>query len=76
MGPESTNVCQCYQICAVLKALIGGAIHRYQAIWDANLSTENWVFILVDAKNASNKIDCILMLWKVFHLWPSGARFF
>ena len=32
-------------------------------------------FILVDTKNAFDKINHIVMLWTVCHLWPSGARF-
>ena len=36
---------------------------------------ENWGFLLVGAKNAFNEINRVGMLWTVFHLWPSGARF-
>ena len=53
-GPESTNACQDDQLCARLKAVIDGAVHRVQYIWDAKLSTENWGFLLVDAQNAFN----------------------
>ena len=75
-GPESTNACQDDQLCARLKAVIDGAVHRVQYIWDANLSTENWGFLLVDAQNAFNEINRIEMLWKVLHLWPSRDHFF
>ena len=40
------------------------------------MSTEEWDFLLVDEKNAVNKIDRVGMLWTVRHLWPSEARFF
>ena len=37
-GPETINACQDDDICAVLKAGIGGAVQGVQAIWDNNLS--------------------------------------
>ena len=43
-GPEATMECQDGQLCAGLKALIGGAIHWVQALWDENLSMEEWGF--------------------------------
>ena len=75
IGPEATNACQYEQIYARLEAVIDGDVHCIQAIWDANSSTENWGFLLVKAKSASNEITCVGMPWTVFHLWPSGARF-
>ena len=75
MGPEATNTWQDDHLCAVLKAGIGGAVHGYQDIWDANLSTENWWFLLMDAKNAFNEINHIGMLWTVRHLWLSEVHF-
>ena len=68
--------CQYEQLCAGLKAGIDGAIHRVQAVWDENLSTEEWGFLLVDANNAFNKINRFGILWTVRHVWPSGDRFF
>ena len=49
-GPESDMACQDGQVRARLKALIDGALHRVQAIWGEKLTTEDWVFILVDEK--------------------------
>ena len=43
-GLEATMACQDDHLCAVLKAVIG-------------LSTKEWYFLLVDAKNALNEID-------------------
>ena len=54
--------CQYDQLCARLKAVIYGAIHRVQALWDENSSTEEWGVLLIDAKNALNKINLIGML--------------
>ena len=56
MGPEATMACQDEHLCARLKAGINGAIHRFQALWDKNSSTEEWGFWIADAKNAFNKI--------------------
>ena len=67
--------CQYDQLCARLKALIDGLVHSVQALWDENLTTENWVFLLVDAKNAFNDINRVRMMWIFRHLWLSGARF-
>ena len=70
-GPEAINACQYDQVCANLEAEIDGYIYGVQAIWDAKFSTENWVFLLVGAKNAFKKINRIGMLWTNLHLWPS-----
>ena len=67
--------CQDDQLCAVLKAVIDSTVHISQAIWDENLTTENWGFLLVDADNAFKNIIWFGMLWKIKHLWPSGAWF-
>ena len=42
--PESTMACQDDHLCAVLKAVIDGAVHWVQSLWDENLTTEDWVF--------------------------------
>ena len=70
-GPEAKKVCQDDQICARLKAGTDGNIYWVQAIWDTNHTTEYWICILVDKKNALNKINRIRMLWKFCNLWPS-----
>ena len=74
-GTEATTAGQDDPLCDGLKAGIDDAIHGVQALWDENLSTEEWGFILVDAKNAFNDINCTGMLWTVRHLWPSGSCF-
>ena len=76
MGPEATMAFQDNQLCAGLKAGIDGVIHGVQALWDENSSMDEWVFLLVNAKNAFNEINRVGMLWTVRHLWPYGACFF
>ena len=65
--PEATMACQDYHLCDGLKAGITSSIHRVQALWDKNSTTENWGFFLVDAKNAFKKIYRVVMLWRVRH---------
>ena len=67
-GSEATHTFKYDQLRAVLKAGISGAVHGVKFIWDANSTEENWYFLLVDAKNTLNKINCIRMLWMVCHL--------
>ena len=74
-GPESPIACQYEQLCAGLKAGIDGAFRGVLSIWDTELTTEDWGFLLLDTKKALNEINGIGMLWTVRHLWPSGARF-
>ena len=53
-GPEATMACQDEHLCAGLKAGIDGAVHGVQAIWDKNLTMEDWRLLPVDAKSAYN----------------------
>ena len=71
-GPETTIA---FQLCAGLKAAIDGAVHRVQAIWYGNSTTDDWGFLLVDENNVFRNIHRVGMLWTVRHLWPSGDRF-
>ena len=59
IGPESTSACQDDQLCAGLKVGIDGVFHGAQPILDTNSTTEDWVFLLVDEKNAFNDINKI-----------------
>ena len=40
-GPEATNMCQGCQLCAEIKAIIGGTVNGLQAIWDTKSTTED-----------------------------------
>ena len=73
MGPEATSACQDDHFCSGIKSGIYGTFHKVQVICDTRSTTEDWEFLVTDAKNAFNKISYIEMLWKVFHLWKSGA---
>ena len=73
-GPEATMACQDDQMCAGIRVVIDGVIHRVQALWDKKSTMEDWGFLLVDAKNTLNEINRVGMLWTVRHLWLSGAH--
>ena len=53
--PEATNTRQDDHICAGLKSVISVTVHGVQDILDANSSTENWGFLLVDKKKLSTR---------------------
>ena len=48
--PEATNAFQDEHICARLKVVIYRSVHGDQNIWDANLSTKYWSFLLLTQK--------------------------
>ena len=73
---EATVAFQDDQMCAVLRSVIDGAVHGVQYIWGKTLTTDDWVFLLVNANNAFNEINLIGMLCTVRHLWTYGAQFF
>ena len=59
METEATNVYLDGQLCTRLNTGIYMAIYGVQAIWDANFSTENWVFLLVNTKTCSIKTTAL-----------------
>ena len=56
-GYEVPHACRDEQIFTGLKAGINRAVHGFQYIWEANYTEEKLVFLLVDVKNAFNKIN-------------------
>ena len=52
--PKAAMACQDDHLCAGLKAKIDGAAHGVQDIWDENTTTEDWVFLIVDANISFN----------------------
>jgi hypothetical protein len=36
---------------------------------------ENWGVLLVEARNAFNEQDWMVILWNIRHGWPSGDLF-
>jgi hypothetical protein len=72
---EPKAACGANQLCLGLEAGIEGTIHASQIIWDQHSAEENWGFLLIDARNAFNESNRMVMLWTVRHEWPSGCRF-
>ena len=54
---------------------IEGAIHAAKALVKQHQLEEDWVFLLVDARNAFNEGNHTAMLWTMRHKWPSGEQF-
>eukprot|EP00978_Attheya_sp_CCMP212_P026136 scaffold85322_cov36-Attheya_sp.AAC.1 len=54
---------------------IEGSIHAIHELWGEHDEEDEWGFLLVDATNAFNEGNHIMILWTVHHEWPSGARF-
>jgi hypothetical protein len=63
-----TTSCTTYNICAGLKGSIEAAIHIMQAEWDLHHSEEDWVFLLIGARNVFNEQEWLVMR-------PLGGRF-
>ena len=74
-GEEAKDACGIDQVCAGLEAGIEGSIHAINKLWGEHEEEEEWGFLLVDARNAFNEGNRIMILWTVRHDWPSGARF-
>ena len=66
------------QLCSGFKEAINGAVHGVKSLWDDNLSTYNWVFLLVDSNNAFNEINQIGRVLRVrapaVHFWKSWVE--
>ena len=55
-GLEAIMACKDDRLCARLKAGIDSAIHEVQALWDENLTTEEWGFCLWTQKTRSMRL--------------------
>eukprot|EP00978_Attheya_sp_CCMP212_P035431 scaffold154276_cov33-Attheya_sp.AAC.2 len=74
-GEEAKDACGIDQVYAGLEAGIEGSIHAINKLWGEHEEEEEWGFLLVDATNAFNEGNRMMILWSVRHKWPSGARF-
>ena len=71
-GIEAEIACGKVQLCTGLEAGIDNVIYAVHQLWDENSEDEEWRYLLVDSRNASNEGNRMSMLWKVRHLWPQG----
>ena len=74
-GKEAADECGIDNLSGGMSAGIEAAVHSANEVVDGNYDTDDWGFILVDARNAFNELNRYTMLWTVRHLWPSGCRF-
>ena len=47
----------------------------HKVLWEENYQDQDWVFLLIDARNAFNEENQTAMIWAVHHKWPNGAHF-
>ena len=63
------------QLAGRVEAGIEVAIHAMRVLWEEHKQEEDWVFLLIDARNAFNEDNRTAMLWDIRHKWPSGVQF-
>jgi len=74
-GKDAADECGIDNFRGGMSAGIEAALHSANEVVDGNYETDDWGFILVDARNDFNDLNRYTMLWTVRHLWPSGCRF-
>ena len=57
IGSEATHAIKDNQLCEGFKGGIDGAVHKVQYISEINSTKKNWFLLLVDEKNAFDKIN-------------------
>jgi hypothetical protein len=62
-------------VCAGLEAGIEDEIHAINQLWKEKEEENDWGFLLIDAWNAFNEMNRVVMLGVIQHEWPSCARF-
>ena len=74
-GPAATQAAGTTQLAVGLPTGIKGAIHAACHHWEPQAFEPNYGFLMVEAKNAFNELDCTTMLYVKRYLWPQGARY-
>ena len=72
---EAVLACGSDQLCAGLQNGCKSGIHAMHKLFEEMRLEEFWGFLLIDARNAFNEGNRIVMLYVVWHMWPSGATF-
>ena len=62
-------------ICGGLVMRIEGGTYAVWLLWQKHTQEEDWGFLVIDARNASNEENRTAILWEVWVEWPKGARF-
>eukprot|EP00957_Ditylum_brightwellii_P084528 6427479-Ditylum_brightwellii.AAC.1 len=74
-GANVTEACGAKQLCAGHWLDIEEGIHKMDDLWGDFGDDENWGILLVDARNAFNKLNCMAMLWHAGHIWTAGSQY-
>ena len=74
-GPEAKVACDTTQLAGGVEAGIADTIHAMRVLWEEHIQEEDWIFLLIDARNAFNDKNRTAILWAVCHEWTSGAQF-
>ena len=53
-GPEAKDACGTTQLAGGVEAGIDGSIHAMCVLWEEHDQEEDWLFLLIDARNAFN----------------------
>ena len=64
-GLEAKAACRTIQLAGGVEAGIEGAIHAIHILWEEHTQEEDWVFLLIDARNSLNEENRTAMLWDV-----------
>ena len=72
---EATVAAGIANLSAGLPSGIEGGIHAAHQVWNSIQSNDDEGFFLADADNAFNRLNRLMMLFVVRHLWPSAALF-
>ena len=74
-GKETKAACGMEQLAGGVEAGVEGAIHAARLQWMQHSQEEEWGFLLIYARNASNEENQTAMLWAFRHEWPGGVQF-
>ena len=72
---EAKAACGTEQLAGGVEEGIEGSIHSMRVLWEEQSREEEWMFLLIDARNAFNEEKQTSLLWDSWHEWPSGTQF-
>jgi len=67
-GKDAADECGIDNLSGGISTGIEAAVHSTYGVVDGNYETDDWGFILVNARNAFNELNRYTMLWTVRHL--------
>jgi len=67
-GKDAADECGIGNLSGGMSAGIKATVYSANEVVDSNYETDDWGFILMDARNAFNELNRYTMLWTVRHL--------